>query len=127
MESEQLDFTITFSSLKFIFQNKTNRLVEFNKRSKKFSDWILKWKSRLAEEKVSKIEIMKKMEFSNPYIIPRNHLVEEAIDFANNNDFLNFSKLFNLLSKPYSFEEANHRYYIPPDKVDENFKTFCGT
>ena len=127
MESEQLDFTITFSSLKFIFQNKTNRLVKFNKRSKKFNDWILKWKSRLAEEKISKIEIMKKMEFSNPYIIPRNHLVEEAIDFANNNDFLNFSKLFNLLSKPYSFKEENHRYYIPPDKVDENFKTFCGT
>ena len=127
MESEQLDFTITFSSLKFIFQNKSNRLVEFNKRSKKFSDWILKWKSRLAEEKISKIEIMKKMEFSNPYIIPRNHLVEEAIDFANKNDFLNFSKLFNLLSKPYSFEKENHRYHIPPDKVDENFKTFCGT
>ena len=127
MESEQLDFTITFSSLKFIFQNKTNRLVKFNKRSKKFNNWILKWKSRLAEEKITKTEIIKKMEFSNPYIIPRNHLVEEAIDFANKNDFLNFSKLFNLLSKPYSFEKENHRYHIPPDKVDENFKTFCGT
>ena len=127
MESDQLDFTITFSSLIFICQNKKNSLLEFNNSSKKFNNWILKWKSRLAKEKKSKMEICKNLEICNPYIIPRNHLVEEAINFANKNDFSKFLKLFNLLSHPYSFNEENHTYYIPPDKIDKNFKTFCGT
>ena len=52
----------------------------------------------------------------------------EAINFALEND--NFSKYFNLLklvSDPFKYKEKYVNYYKPPDVLDENFKTFCGT
>ena len=61
-------------------------------KSQKFKKWILKWKSRLEIEKRSKSDIEKLLCNANPSIIPRNHLVEEAINLAVYNN--NYSKFF---------------------------------
>ena len=127
MENDNLDFTITFSSLSLIFKNKKNRLLNYNNNSKDFKKWVLKWKSRLTKEKQSKIEIEESLRNNNPFIIPRNHLVEEAIKDANYDNFEKFHKLFDLVSNPFKFDEENHKYHTPPEVINNNYKTFCGT
>ena len=127
MENDNLDFTITFSSLSLIFKNKKNRLLNYNNNSKDFKKWVLKWKSRLTKEKQTKIEIEENLINNNPFIIPRNHLVEEAIKDANYDNFEKFHKLFDLVSKPFKFDEENHKYHTPPEVINNNYKTFCGT
>ena len=128
MKRDELDFTISFSNLYFELLNIDNDLSEFTNKSRDFTKWISKWKLRLKKEKKSVNQIAENLKQSNPIIIPRNHLVEEAINFALEND--NFSKYFNLLklvSDPFKYKEKYVNYYKPPDVLDENFKTFCGT
>ena len=128
MKRDGLDFTISFSNLYFELLNINNDLSEFTKKSRDFTKWISKWKLRLKKEKKSVNQIAENLKQSNPIIIPRNHLVEEAINFALEND--NFSKYFNLLklvSDPFRYKAKYVNYYKPPDVLDENFKTFCGT
>lgn len=128
MKRDELDFTISFSNLYFELLNIDNNLSEFTSKSRDFTKWISKWKLRLKKEKKSVNQIAENLKQSNPIIIPRNHLVEEAINFALEND--NFSKYFNLLklvSDPFKYKEKYVNYYKPPDVLDENFKTFCGT
>lgn len=127
MENDNLDFTITFSSLSLIFKNKKNSLLNYNNNSEGFKKWVLKWKSRLTKEKQSKIDIEESLRNNNPFIIPRNHLVEEAIKDANYNNFEKFHKLFDLVSNPFKFDEGNHKYHTPPEFINNNYKTFCGT
>ena len=127
MENDSLDFTITFSSLSLIYKNKKNKLLDYNYSSKDFKKWVLKWKSRLTKEKQSKIEIEESLRNNNPFIIPRNHLVEEAIKDANYDNFEKFHKLFDLVSNPFKFDEENYKYHTPPEVINSNYKTFCGT
>ena len=128
MKRDELDFTISFSNLYFELLNKDNDLSQFTSKSRDFTKWISKWRLRLKKEKKPVNQIAENLKQSNPIIIPRNHLVEEAINFALENN--NFSKYFNLLklvSDPFKYKEKYVNYYKPPDVLDENFKTFCGT
>ena len=82
MKRDELDFTISFSNLYFELLNKDYDLSEFTSKSRDFTKWIYKWKLRLKKEKKSVTQIAEILKQSNPIIIPRNHLVEEAIKSA---------------------------------------------
>ncbi len=128
MKRDELDFTISFSNLYFKISNKENNLDEFTKKSKAYTEWVSKWIFRLKKEKKSFNEILENLKQSNPIVIPRNHLVEEAINFAlERNNFSKYFKLLKLVSDPFKYKENNINYYKPPDVLDENFKTYCGT
>ena len=128
MEHDKLDFTLTFSSLYYVFMNKNNAIFDYVNKSNKFKKWTLKWKNRLHSEKSSKADIVQLLRNSNPSIIPRNHLVEEAIKLAvYNNNYSKFFKLMELVSKPFCLKEKNGHYLFPPKDSDKNFQTFCGT
>ena len=64
----------------------------------------------------------------NPAHIPRNHLLEEAIDAASRQeDFEPFHTLVDILAQPFEFDSANARYAIPPRPEQIVRQTFCGT
>jgi uncharacterized protein YdiU (UPF0061 family) len=63
----------------------------------------------------------------NPAFIPRNHLVEEAIQAAMTDDFSLFHQLVDVLAKPYDYDEKFSRYALPPRPDQIVTKTFCGT
>ena len=68
------------------------------------------------------------MQESNPAFIPRNHLVEEALDAATNGNFNRIEKLLVALSNPYHYQEKLSYFTIPPPTVFENeYATYCGT
>ncbi len=52
------------------------------------------------------IELMKK---NNPLVIPRNHKVEEALEAAEKNDLKPFTKLVEILKKPYNQKDDGLR------------------
>jgi uncharacterized protein YdiU (UPF0061 family) len=60
--------------------------------------------------------------------IPRNHLVEEAIVAATeNNDFQPFQQLVDVLANPYRYSAEFSRYAMSPRPEQIVAKTFCGT
>jgi len=68
------------------------------------------------------------MRAANPAFIPRNHLVEEAISAAVNDEyFAPFESLLTVLSMPYEDQLAFGCYVDPPRPDQVVRQTFCGT
>ena len=65
----------------------------------------------------------------NPWIIPRNHRVEEALAAACDDDDLGpFERLLAALRRPFDETAENARYAEPAAaEVTACYRTFCGT
>jgi uncharacterized protein YdiU (UPF0061 family) len=71
---------------------------------------------------------LKRMRENNPLFIPRNHLVEKALDEACLNEDLRFSKeLLDIFASPYAQNASAISFMKVPDSIDTGYKTFCGT
>jgi len=90
--------------------------------------WIPQWHALLAKDAMSGAERQQKMLAINPAFIPRNHLVEEAINAAQTrNDFAPFHRLVDRLAKPFDYDPDDLTYALPPRPEQVVAKTFCGT
>ena len=69
------------------------------------------------------------MRHVNPWIIPRNHRVEEALAAASSQgDLQPFKALLAALQRPYDEDPSLARYAQPaPSEVTAGYRTFCGT
>jgi len=95
----------------------------------KLDEWLLSWRARLSREKKTATEIAADMRRVNPYLIPRNYLVEQALEAATfNNDLAPFNQLLEVLREPYTVREAAH-FCAKPAASEETigYRTFCGT
>ena len=65
----------------------------------------------------------------NPWIIPRNHRVEEALAAAStDNDLGPFERLLAALRRPYDEVPELAAYAEPASaEVTAGYRTFCGT
>ena len=72
-------------------------------------------------------KIAKKMRKINPYIIARNHIVQEVINAGNNLDFQPLKNFLKVLKKPFHYDEKNIFFHTPPTKEQRVLQTFCGT
>ena len=64
----------------------------------------------------------------NPAVIPRNHLVEQALNAAVENlDYGPFEKLVEVLTSPYEELEWQSEFMLPPKPGEHVLQTFCGT
>lgn len=113
MEQNKADFNKTFRSLTSdIFLT----LVE--KSDNNLKHWYEQWVKRKPD-----INLMKSY---NPAVIPRNHIVEEVLSKACDNNLKPLKTLLKNLSSPYS-DIVDDYYKNPPDTVNKCYKTFCGT
>ena len=90
-----------------------------------FKQWRQKWENRINYKKNS-TEVLKLMQIQNPLIIPRNHLVESALENSLNQNFNQFDNLLDLVSTPYDYK-SNYSFQNVPAGFDDSYKTFCGT
>jgi uncharacterized protein YdiU (UPF0061 family) len=68
------------------------------------------------------------MRSANPLFIPRNHLVEAALDAAiRRQDFKPFQELLEAVSRPFEERPGLERYAIPARPEEAVLQTFCGT
>ncbi|ADU28759.1 protein adenylyltransferase SelO [Evansella cellulosilytica] len=124
MQQHSADFTNTFRALTL---DKIEGMALFETDA--FKKWYERWKARIGrqEEPISaSIALMKK---SNPAVIPRNHLVEEALDAAvEDGDYAVMERLLHVLEKPFDYTLEKEKFTAPaPPEVSCNYKTFCGT
>lgn len=93
-----------------------------------FSAWLDLWQAKLAEQELPRDDIQARMLATNPALIPRNHLVEEAIDAATDRgDFSPFHSLADLLEQPFEYDISLQRFATPPRPDQLVRQTFCGT
>ena len=128
MKNERADFTLVFRYLADFIIGKENLLINLFDNSKKINKWIINWKNRIEKEGKFDKSLCTKMKKINPLYIPRNHLVEYALDEALSKE--NYKPFYNLLSfvtNPYDEVFNSEEYTLPAPITDKPYKTFCGT
>jgi serine/tyrosine/threonine adenylyltransferase len=93
-----------------------------------YDAWASAWRRRLDEEPGSGQERAAAMRAVNPVFIPRNHVVEAALDAAiRRQDVQPFEELLDVLSRPYEDRPNLERYATPARPEECVSQTFCGT
>jgi uncharacterized protein YdiU (UPF0061 family) len=122
MSHRKLDFTNTFLDLG---KDQLPDLPIYE--DKNFKLWHIQWKKSLEEQGISLREAKAIMKKNNPLVIPRNHLVEEALAIVNiEGDFTPYRSLLKTISNPFSYFKGIDRFQNPPED-ETNYKTYCGT
>jgi serine/tyrosine/threonine adenylyltransferase len=68
-----------------------------------------------------------RMDRVNPVYIPRNHLVEEALGTATEEDLAPLGRLLEAVAAPYDERPGFGRYTDPAPQDFGAYRTFCGT
>jgi uncharacterized protein YdiU (UPF0061 family) len=93
-----------------------------------YDGWAAEWRGRLAEEPADEQTRTLAMRSVNPVFIPRNHLVEAALDAASRRqDFQPFEELLDAVTRPYEERAGLDRYTVPARPEESVLQTFCGT
>jgi uncharacterized protein YdiU (UPF0061 family) len=93
-----------------------------------YDGWAVRWRRRLDEEPANEKARAAAMRGMNPAYIPRNHLVEAALDAASlRQDFKPFEDLLVVISRPYDERPELERYSKPARPEERVLQTFCGT
>ncbi|MEM6729055.1 MAG: YdiU family protein [Pseudomonadota bacterium] len=107
MADAKADFTNTFQTLS------ADALSD-----PRYADWYARWQHCAPDEDL--------MVRANPQVIPRNHLVEEVILAAVQDDWAPFDALYAAVTDPFA-APSNPAYTQPPEPHEIVHQTFCGT
>jgi uncharacterized protein YdiU (UPF0061 family) len=122
MQTLRLDYTNTFLAFSYDTGN-----GDISLNGPEFKPWLVKWQN-IMDSSNGVEQARKTMIANNPAFIPRNHLVEEALDAAVDGNSGLLEKLLLVLRKPYQYQENMGYYTAPPSQSFENrYATYCGT
>ena len=122
MHEAKSDFTNTFQELAGDCLSDKGKFA-----SERFKYWFKKWQQRLERGGRSIEEAKRQMQSVNPFVIPRNHRVEEALDAASHRgDYSVMHNLLAALEKPFERNDAYTEYQAPSGDLS-CYRTFCGT
>ncbi len=122
MHEAKADFTNTFQELASGCLSDNGTFA-----AKRFKHWYKKWQQRLERGGQPIDEAKRQMQSVNPFVIPRNHRVEEALDAASQQGDLSvMHKLLAAIEKPFERNDA-YAEYLAPSGDTRSYRTFCGT
>ena len=130
MSRERLDFSLTFRRLTELAWPDSGQasVAELLELPAVLQPWLAAWEARRQSDAGDPAERQTAMWRANPVFIPRNHLVEAALDQATNEqDYDAFHQLLEVLEKPFSYTPELRVYATPPRPEEVVQQTFCGT
>lgn len=132
LHAQQVDFTLAWRRLADAAEGDEAPLRALFPGQPGLERWLQRWRERLAAEPVDSagpVQRAQAMRRANPWIIARNHRVEEALAAATDaGDLAPFEHLLNALRRPFDEDPALARFAEPaPKAFMTEFRTFCGT
>lgn len=131
LEKNTVDFTLAFRSLCDIADGNNEKLLDLFADKLEVEQWLADWQKRYKSEDAlwlneSRADTMRQV---NPWIIPRNHRVEEALQAASDlNNFSLFENLLAALEQPFTEQAKFDSLAVPASaSFTESYRTFCGT
>ena len=103
----------------------TNTFIKIEKNTLNKFDFMKQWCSKLKERKKINKNI-KEITYSNPKIIPRNHIIENILNDSAEGKYKKLNIFLSFLNDPYSSKIPNE-YMIEPTNEEKVYQTFCGT
>jgi uncharacterized protein YdiU (UPF0061 family) len=131
MTENKADFTLTFRRLCEVADqdaSEDERVSSLFEKASAFDEWAVRWRRRLSDESRPVALRQASMRSVNPAFIPRNHLIEEVIVAAvEDNDLAPFRQLAQVLHSPFTDQPGMERFAAPPTPEEVVEETFCGT
>ena len=130
LDAQGVDFTLAWRRLADAAAGNDALLEALFADDEALRDWLARWRDRCGcEGEAAAATRVQRMRRANPWIIPRNHRVEEALEAASEHDDLApFERLLAALRNPFEEEPAHAAYAEPaPAAVTACYQTFCGT
>lgn len=130
MRGNGADFTLTFRRLGDAAMGETGEaaLQDLFTDPASLTPWLQDWRRRLEREPLTPQARRDAMHATNPALIPRNHLVEAALEAATERlDFAPFEEMLDALSRPFEERPGLERYMLPAAPQERVLRTFCGT
>ncbi len=123
MQEQKADYTNTFLVIQW-----EGKLTQPIYAQEVFIDWLNKRKNLLAKNGITAEAATRMMQQQNPSYIPRNHLVEQALDAACfRNSYEYFNRLLKKIAQPYTVINEWNEFQQPPEGGDGYYATYCGT
>lgn len=128
MQAQAVDFTLGWRRLADAAAGDEAPLQALFADPQPLRAWLERWRARCAAEGPQP-DRAARMRRANPWIIPRNHRVEEALAAASEREDLKpFEDLLAALQDPCTERPEHARYAEPaPAAVTACYQTFCGT
>jgi uncharacterized protein YdiU (UPF0061 family) len=128
LETRRVDYTAAFRALARTLRGDEEPAAALFETRGELDEWVKHWRARLEAEGRGLTTVATGMDLVNPIHIPRNHLVEEALDAVGGGDTAPFHALLDVVTNPFDDRPGHERYAAPaPDSFDETYQTFCGT
>ena len=134
LHAQRVDFTLAWRRLADAAAGDASALRALFTDPAPLEAWLARWVARCARDDAvggpgpaARAAAMRRV---NPWIIPRNHRVEEALAAASSGDDLApFERLLAAVRRPFDDEAPEFaRYAEPaPAEVTACYQTFCGT
>ncbi len=128
LAAQRVDFTLAWRRLADAAAGDPAPLRSLFDDTSMLDSWLERWSDRLASDTVGSAERAARMRQVNPIYIPRNHLVEEALEAAADDDLAPFDRLLAVVTDPFTERLADIRYAHPaPPHFTATYRTYCGT
>jgi len=127
LETQSADFTRVFRSLSAAVAGDVaaSRVLFSNPAG--FDLWLTLWQARLTREDGATEDRVAAMNRVNPVYIPRNHMVEAALQSATKGDLAPFERLIDVLDDPFTERPGLEVFALGAPSDFGPYTTFCGT
>ncbi len=127
MRAQRVDFTSGFRALSAALRDGCEEALAPFGESPALDAWLERWRARLSHEASDAAAIADAMDRVNPIYVPRNHLVEEALEAATAGDLEPLHRLMEALRAPFHERPGLEAYAAPAPASFGAYRTFCGT
>lgn len=128
MAAEKADFTCAYYSLRKAVRGDSEQfLTLFPKEPHRAQAWLDRYRDEQKRESASGRSGLETMNTSNPLYIPRNLLVEDVLESAEEGELEPFFRLLSAVQAPYIEVAELADLARPPGAEQWSHVTFCGT
>ena len=127
METQAADFTRVFRALSSAVSGDASELRALFENPAGIDLWLEMWRARIGRDGTSADQRAAAMEQVNPVYVPRNHMVEAALEAAGKGDFAPFQRLLGVLADPFTERKGLEVFALGAPSDFGPYTTFCGT
>ncbi|MBL4813845.1 MAG: YdiU family protein [Rhodobacteraceae bacterium] len=128
MQGQGVDFTTLFRTLSEASLGQPEAVTALFADKAPIEHWLLAWQDRLQRDSQTSAIRVANMRQVNPLYIPRNHLVEHALQAAEQQgDYAPIHQLLDVLAQPFTARDGLQKYEGPAPVDFGPYRTFCGT
>jgi uncharacterized protein YdiU (UPF0061 family) len=132
LHAQSIDFTLGWRHLADAAEGRDAPLRDLFVDRAALEAWLQRWRERCARDDAAggpgSAERAARMRTASPWIIPRNHRVEEALAAATEGELAPFERLLAALRRPFDETPDLASYAEPaPAQTTAGYQTFCGT